>query len=89
MGIDFAGPYSCLTIGYLEQTKLFAVHIPHMYSNDDAKMIHDAFKRYVDDGIMLWPKHLNIEEFIAILNQLDNSIRFTVERGQQDTEGKQ
>ena len=23
MGVDFAAPYACLTIGYLEETKLF------------------------------------------------------------------
>ena len=88
MGIDFAGPYSCLTIGYLERTKLFHTYIPRMYSAEDAALIKEMFKRYVDDGFILWPTHLDVEKFIAALNQLNKSIRWTVIRGLIE-EGKQ
>ena len=81
MGIDFAGPYSCLTIGYLERSKLFDTYIPRFYSTEDAALIKKMFKRYVDDGFILWPKHLDIDRFIEILNQLHPSIRFTIPFG--------
>ena len=42
------------------------------------------FKRYVDDGFILWPKHLDIDKFIEILNQLHPSIRFTIVKGTEE-----
>ena len=84
MGIDFAGPYSCLTIGYLERTKLFNTYIPRFYSNEDAALLKKMFKRYVNDGFILWPKHLDIDKFIEILNQLHPSIRFTIVKGTEE-----
>ena len=81
MGIDFAGPYACLTVGYLEKVKLFGIHVPRMYNNEEAMLIKEAYRRYVDDGILFWPRHCNIDIFINILNELDDSIKFTIDRG--------
>ena len=39
MGIDFAGPYACLCIGYLEKVKLFGEIIPGMYTDEEVLLI--------------------------------------------------
>ena len=81
MGIDFAGPYACLAIGYLEKVKLFEQVIPRMYTDEEVLLIRKAYKRYVDDGILLWPKRCDVDKFIQALNSLNEYIKFTVERG--------
>ena len=81
MGVDFAGNYACLAIGYLEKVHLFGIHILSSFTQDQITMIREAFKRYVDDGFMFWPCELDIDVFIAILNKLNPKIRFTVVRG--------
>lgn len=47
-------------------------------------MIKKAFKRYVDDGFILWPSLLDIDILIDILNKLHKSIKYTVEKGNID-----
>ena len=44
------------------------------------------FCRYLDDGFILWPSELDINTFITLLNDLNPSIKFTVERGTHTTE---
>ena len=81
MGIDFAGNYACLCLGYLEKVKLFGLNILSHFSQEDIMLIRAAFKRYVDDGFLFWPTHLSIDIFIELLGQSDPSIRYTVEKG--------
>ena len=81
MGVDFAGNYACLAIGYLEKVKLFGHYLPLYYTQDQIKMILEAFLRYVDDGWMFWPTLLDIDLFISILKKLHHMIKWTVERG--------
>ena len=52
-----------------------------MYTDEEELLIRRAFKRYVDDGILLWPKRCNVDNFIEALNSLNEHIKFTVERG--------
>ena len=35
----------------------------------------------MDDGFALWPKNANIDVFRGLLNGLDPSLKFTVEKG--------
>ena len=71
MGVDFAGNYACLTVGYLEKVRLFQhLLIPH-FQPEEIELIIRAFLRYVDDGFMFWPVFLDITVFIDILDQLD------------------
>ena len=84
MGVDFAGPYACLTVGYLEKVELFERHIPRSFNSEEINFIKRAYKRYVDDGILLWPSKCDIEKFILILNELNDNIKFTIERGQKE-----
>ena len=88
MGIDFAGNYACLCIGYLEKVKLFDLNIISRFNADDIRLIKKGFKRYVDDGFMFWPTHLSIDIFIELLGMSHPKIKYTVEKGILD-EGKQ
>ena len=81
MGVDFAGNYACLAIGYLEKVKLFGLHMVPSFTPEEIAMILKAFMRYVDDGFVFWPVDLDMEIFISMLNSLHPSIKYTVERG--------
>ena len=81
MGVDFAGNYGCLAVGYLEKVKLFGIHILSSFTQDQIEMIRKAFKRYVDDGFMFWPCELDINTFIAVLRKLNPKIKHTIQRG--------
>ena len=81
MGVDFAGPYACLAVGYLERVKLFGLNMISIYTPEETRLIIQAFLRYVDDGFMFWPSSLDINIFVGILNSLNPSLKYTVERG--------
>ena len=81
MGVDFAGNYACLVMGYLEKVKLFGELLTPHFTEEERAMILEAFLRYVDDGFIFWPASLDINIFIGILNQLHPNIKYTVERG--------
>ena len=81
MGIDFAGNYACLCLGYLEKVKLFGMNIIPHFTPEDILLIRKAFKRYVDDGFLFWPTHLSINKFIGLLGMSHRCIRYTVEKG--------
>ena len=38
----------------------------------------------MDDGFIPWPKELNLETFGTILNQLHPSIKYTIEKGEEN-----
>ena len=60
MGTKCVPPYTCLTIGYQEETKLFTQQeLPKYFSNEECLLIKEFFKRYMDDGFIFWPKHLD------------------------------
>ena len=59
MGTKCAPPYACLTIGYQEETELFTQELPKYFSNEECLLIKEFFKRYMDDGFIFWPKHLD------------------------------
>ena len=80
MGVDFAGNYACLAIGYLEKVKLYQ-QLSLKYTAEEVWLILEAFLRYVDDGFMFWPAWLDINDFIQILKSLHPNIKFTVQRG--------
>ena len=63
MGTKCAPPYARLTSGYQKETKLFAQELPKYFSNEECSLIKEFFKRYMDDGFILWPKHLDSNSF--------------------------
>ena len=80
MGGKFAPPYACLTMGYLEETKMYP-KLSSMYTPSVVKMIIEYFRRYIDDCFQPWPRTVDIDTFFKLLNSLHPDIRFTMERG--------
>ena len=78
MGTIFAPPYSCLTIGYLEITKLYP-ELRMQFSLSIANFVEEQYKRYMDDGITPLPIDIDPKLFLEILNSLDSTIKFTLE----------
>ena len=78
MGTKFAPPYACLSVGYLEETKLY-VQLPWHFADSTCELIIRWFLRYIDDGFILWPRDLDIDTFFTILNNLNTNIQYTIE----------
>ena len=84
MGPDFAPPYACLSIGYLEETKLF-YSLNQVLNEDDYQKLIQQLKRYMDDGFVPLPKTIPANTFLQILNDLHPSINFTLEKASVET----
>ena len=78
MGSKMAPPYANLSIGYLEETKLYPA-LPQHFATEIVELIIRWFLRYINDGFILWPKGLLIDTFLQIINSLHPSIQFTLE----------
>ena len=78
MGASFAAFYACLTIGYLEETKLYP-RLRQEFGDDDANKIIETYRRFMDDGIVFLPWHICKDKFLALLNEMHPSIIFTLE----------
>ena len=78
MGTKFAPPYACLAIRFLEETKLYN-ELAVRFSPNYCDFIIKHFFRYMDDGIIPWPKVLDINIFENLLNNLDPKIEFTLD----------
>ena len=62
IGTKFAPPYACLSMGYLEETKLY----PELYLHFDVSIVEfiiELYKRYMDDGIVPLPPTVDINVF--------------------------
>ena len=59
MGSKMAPPYACLSVGYLEETKLHPI-LPTHFSAETVELLIKWFLRYIDDGFILWPRGLTL-----------------------------
>ena len=66
MGHIFAPPYACLSVGYLEEDKLFTTEFNQRFERHDIDVIEKSFQRYM-------------EMFLECLNILHPSIEYTLE----------
>ena len=82
MGTKFAPSYACLTIGFLEETRLFPTILCKYFDNDTCKYIEKNYIRYMDDSFITLPKNLDPSLLQSALNEMDTSIKFTMEKGQ-------
>ena len=80
IGTKCAPPYKHFTIGYQEETKLFTQELPKYFSNEECLLIKEFFKRYMDDGFIFWPKHLDFNSFSFYLNNLHPAIKYTFKK---------
>ena len=81
VGTKFAPHYACLSVGYLEETILFPRLLPLHFTLTACKLIEEIFKRFMNDGVVLWPKNANIDAFRKLLNELHTLLKFTTEKG--------
>ena len=86
MGTKFAPSYACLTIAFLEETKLFPIILPEYFNHETCKYIEDNYYRYIDDGFIALPKDLNPNLLKDAVNSLNDSIKFTMESGRKEPE---
>ena len=70
-----APPYAYLTMEYQEESKLFIKELPKYFSVEECELIKEVFKRYMDDGFIFWPKHLDLKYFSTCLSNLHPSIK--------------
>jgi len=82
MGTKFAPPLACLTMGYLEETILFPCTLKKYFNNQHCEYIRHNYLRYMDDGFIVLPEHIDSELFKNALNELHPAIKFTMEEGQ-------
>ena len=78
IGTIFAPPYACLSMGFLEETKLYPELQLH-FDNETCQYLIRLFLRYMDDGIVPLPKHVDFNIFKNILQSMDENIDFTFE----------
>ena len=79
MGHIFAPPYACLSVGYLEEDKLFTTELNQRFDRHDIDVIEKSFKRYMDDGSTFLPPSIDCEMFLKCLNILHPSIEYALE----------
>ena len=84
MGASFAASYACLTIGFLEETKLYP-NLAATFGEEDMKIIKETYRRFMDDGIVFLPAHICKNKFLSILNAMDPAIEFTLEESETAT----
>ena len=63
MGTKCASRCACLTVGCLEETKLFTSELPKYFNESECKLIMEPLKCYMDDGFIFWPLKLDSENF--------------------------
>ena len=80
MGSKCAPPFACLTVAYLEESKLFPIILPKYFNILQQKWIEDNLKRYMDDGFLALLNTINISTFMKCLNMMHPKIQFTDER---------
>ena len=78
MGKEVASPYACLTVGFLEETKLFPCLLPSVFGKKLAEEIIERYYRFVDDGITAPPDVVEPEHFKNTLNQMNPAVQFTI-----------
>ena len=78
MGKAFAPPYACLTMGYLEETKLFPCLLPANFDEETTSLIIEFFYRYIDDNFNFLPKMVQPDFFLGLLNSMNSAIQYTM-----------
>ena len=81
METKFARSYACLTVGYLEETRLFPLVLPKYFNGQLSKYIERNFFRYMDDGFLALPREIDPSLMKRALNELHPARQFTTETG--------
>ena len=86
MGSIFAPDYACLTVGFLEEEKLFKGRLQAICSESEVEVIKRYFKRFMDDGSVPLPISIQKECFLNVLNNLHPAITYTMEPAEIQTQ---
>ena len=78
MGTNVAVIYAILSMAYLER-KLYT-RVNEMYPADYAEYIIKNWRRFIDDCFLIWNSQYHLGEFFDMLNNLDDNIKFTMEK---------
>ena len=78
MGKAFAPPYACLTMGFLEETRLFPCLLPANFDEETTALIIEFFFRFIDDNFNLLPNAVTPNIFLRILNSMHSAIQYTI-----------
>ena len=62
MGGSASPPYACLTVGYLEEKKLFNEILPKYFESYLCELIREHLSRYMDDGFVFLPTEIKKEK---------------------------
>ena len=76
MGGSASPPYACLTVGYLEETKLFNEVLPNNFEPYMCNIIREHLSRYMDDGFVFLPIEIDKDIFLMCLNSLHDNLKF-------------
>lgn len=83
MGTKVAPTYATLVMGYLENT-LFE-RTSEVFDAELSTYIGSNWKRYLDDCFIFWTKgEDDLEKFHSLLNTLNESIQFTMEKSDKE-----
>ena len=85
MGGSGSPPYACLSVGFLEETKLFPVILPNHFETNICDSIKEFLSRYIDDGFVPLPAAVNEKVFLNCLNLMHPDVKFTLEPAEFDT----
>lgn len=78
MGTKMAPTYATLTLGFLEE--VMYQKVKESFDEEFGVYIMQNWKRYLDDCFIIWNRDLtDLEKFQNILNQLDASLKFTMD----------
>ena len=81
MGTKVAPTYATLVMGFLEE-KLYN-ELPGIFDQQFSLYIKENWKRYLDDCFIFWTKsEENLERFHSLINNLHESIKFTMEKNE-------
>ena len=78
MGRDYGPPWATLSVGYLEETKLYPA-IRNMFPKNTAEQIIEQYRRYQDDTLIIDQHNAATKLLLELFNSLHPLLQFTLE----------
>ena len=81
IGMNFAPPYACLSVGYLEEIILFSRLLRLHFTWNKCKLVGKISKSFMNKSFALWPTNANVDKYRELLSKLHPSLKLTKEKG--------
>ena len=78
MGRDYGPPWATLSVGYLEETKLYPA-IRNLFPTTVAEQIIEQYRRYQDDTLIIDQYNVELKLLLELFNSLHPLLQFTLE----------